>query len=233
VSLPNTRRLRRFVEDLLRHRRPRPFRAGPGDDAELRAAILLRSAGPDSGPADAGFVDDLHRRLAESLGNAPAPAEHSGGRRRFVQVTSVAAASAALGVTLDRVLTSDPKPADTSASGQAQTIVPDSGEWRAVVASKDLPEGGVRPFDLGAVNGFVERAGGTLRAVSGTCTHLGCKLALDAPARQLNCPCHNAAFAVDGTVLHHRLPFALPPLPHLLVRESDGVIQVFVPSATA
>jgi len=32
------------------------------------------------------------------------------------------------------------------------------------------------------VAGFVQRAGGQVRAVSATCTHLGCRLALDAPA---------------------------------------------------
>jgi nitrite reductase/ring-hydroxylating ferredoxin subunit len=225
------RGVRRFVNDLLRRRRPRPFRIEPGDEAELRAAIMLRAAGPDAGPVDSGFVEDLHRRLdARLAGGAPDGPARDGSRRRFVQIGSVAAASATLGVAVDRLL-ADGQPA-TQAPATDQTIVPDAGEWRAVVAGRDLPEGGVRQFDLGTVVGFVERAGGRLRAVSGTCTHLGCKLTLDAPARQLNCPCHNAAFAVDGTVLHHRLPIALAPLPHLLVRESEGVVQIFVPART-
>jgi cytochrome b6-f complex iron-sulfur subunit len=220
---------RRFIDDLLRRRRPRRFRAEPADEAELRAAIMLRAAGPDAGPPDEGFVEDLHRRLeAELATEAPAA---DGSRRRFVQISSVAAASATLGVVADRLLTGEqPAPQETPVT--EQTIVPDAGEWRAVVAGEDLPEGGVRPFDLGTVVGFVERVDGGLRAVSGTCTHLGCKLSLDAPARQLNCPCHNAAFGVDGAVLHHRLPIALAPLPRLLVRESDGVVQVFVPAPT-
>ncbi len=216
----------RYVKDLLRHRRPRPFRAEAPDAAELRAAIALRAAGPDAGAPSEEFVEGLHRRLTAEFGtNAAAAPGRTGSRRRFVQVTSVAAASAALGVGLDRVLSDGQAPPPT-----AETVLPDNGEWRAVVAGKDLPDGGVRPFDLGTVVGFVRRAGGQLRAVSGTCTHLGCRLTLDAPARQLNCPCHNAAFAVDGAVLHHRLPIALPPLPQLLVRESDGVVQVYVPA---
>lgn len=108
--------------------------------------------------------------------------------------------------------------------------MPDNGEWRGVVAVKDLPEGGVRAFDAGTLVGFVHRSNGEVRAVSGVCTHLGCKLALDGPARQLNCPCHSAAFAVDGAVLHHRLPIPLAPLPKVMVRESEGVVQVFVPA---
>lgn len=100
------------------------------------------------------------------------------------------------------------------------TLRPDNGEWRAVVAAHDLPEGGVLPFDFGAVAGFVQRTGGQVRAVSATCTHLGCRLNLDAPARRLNCPCHRTSFAVDGVVLTHQLPVTLPPLPHLVVREA-------------
>lgn len=226
------RAVARYVKDLLRHRRPRPFRAGPAEAAELRAAIALRAAGPDAGAPGEEFVDGLHRRLAAELGaDAPAAPAKTGSRRRFVQATSVAAASAALGVGLDRIVAdqtaaSPPPPAP-------DTVMPDNGEWRAVVAGKDLPEGGVRSFDLGTVVGFVQRTGGQVHAVSGTCTHLGCRLTLDAPARQLNCPCHRAAFAVDGAVLHHRLPIALPPLPRLLVRESGGVVQVYVPAQPA
>ncbi|SDW41775.1 Ferredoxin subunit of nitrite reductase or a ring-hydroxylating dioxygenase [Amycolatopsis xylanica] len=222
------RGLRRYVKDLLRGRRPRPFAADAAEEAEARAAILLRAAGPDRGPASGDFVEDVRRRLASELDEA-GEAPRGGSRRRFVEVTSVAAASVALGIGLDRVLTGDGEPSAPA----AETVVPDGGEWRAVVAAKDLPEGAVVPFDAGAVSGFVERAGGQVRAVSGACTHLGCKLTLNAPARQLDCPCHKAAFAVDGAVLHHRLPIALPPLPRLLVRESGGVVEVFVPTRTA
>ncbi|GLZ38083.1 Rieske (2Fe-2S) protein [Actinokineospora sp. NBRC 105648] len=215
----------RFVKDLLRQRRPRAFRATPGEAAELRAAIELRAAGPDSGAADPEFVERLRGRVAaERAGVEPG----GGSRRRFVRATSVAAAAAALGVAADRVL-GDQSGGSGDPVARA-TVVPDAGEWRPVVATKDLPEGGVRPFDLGTVVGFVERTGGEVRAVSGTCTHLGCKLTLDAPARRLDCPCHRAAFAVDGSVLHHRLPIPLPPLPRVLVRESGGVVQVFVPA---
>ncbi|NBH03115.1 Rieske (2Fe-2S) protein, partial [Amycolatopsis sp. SID8362] len=96
-----------------------------------------------------------------------------------------------------------------------------------------LPEGGVLPFDFGAVAGFLHRSGGEVRAVSATCTHLGCRLNLDAPARRLNCPCHRTSFAVDGVVLTHQLPVTPPPLPHLVVREAGGVVEVLVPPAGA
>ncbi|OXM65878.1 ubiquinol-cytochrome c reductase iron-sulfur subunit [Amycolatopsis vastitatis] len=222
----STRGVRRFVKDLLRRRRPRPFAAGPGDEAELRTAVLLRAARPGGAAASEEFVAGLHRRLAEELGE-PAPAP-GGSRRRFIQVSSAAAVAAAAGAGVEYLVTSAGQPAATPPSPE-ETLRPENGRWRAVVAAHDLPEGGVLPFDFGAVAGFVHRSGGQVRAVSATCTHLGCRLNLDAPARRLDCPCHRTSFAVDGVVLTHQLPVTPPPLPHLVVREAGGVVEVFVP----
>ncbi|MFJ7219217.1 ubiquinol-cytochrome c reductase iron-sulfur subunit [Amycolatopsis sp. NPDC098790] len=219
-----TRGVRRFVKDLLRRRRPRPFAAGPGDEAELRTAVLLRAARPGAGAASEEFVAGLHRKLAQELGG-PAPA---GNRRRFLQVSSAAAVAAAGGAGVEYLVTSGADPA-----AEEETLRPENGEWRTVVAARELPEGGVLPFDFGAVAGFVQRTEGEVRAVSATCTHLGCRLNLDAPARRLNCPCHRTSFAVDGAVLVHQLPVTPPPLPHLVVREAGGVVEVLVPPAGA
>ncbi|ADJ45540.1 rieske (2Fe-2S) domain-containing protein [Amycolatopsis mediterranei S699] len=225
----STRGVRRFVKDLLRRRRPRPFAATAGDEAELRTAVLLRAARPGAGAASEEFVTGLHRRLAQELGE-PAPAP-GGTRRRFIQVSSAAVAAAA-GAGVEYLVTSDAQQAAAPPPPE-ETLRPENGEWRAVVAAHDLPEGGVLPFDFGAVAGFVQRSGGQVRAVSATCTHLGCRLNLDAPARRLNCPCHRTSFAVDGVVLTHQLPVTPPPLPHLVVREAGGVVEVLVPPAGA
>jgi cytochrome b6-f complex iron-sulfur subunit len=223
-----TRGVRRYVKDLLRRRRPRPFEAGSGDEAELRTAVLLRAARPGAAAASEEFVAGLHRRLAEELGE-PAPVR-GGNRRRFIQVSSAAAVAAAAGAGVEYLVTSGAEPA---AAPREDVVRPENGEWRMVVAAHDLPEGGVLPFDFGAVAGFVQRSGGEVRAVSATCTHLGCRLNLDAPARRLNCPCHRTSFAVDGVVLTHQLPVTPPPLPHLVVREAGGVVEVLVPPAGA
>jgi cytochrome b6-f complex iron-sulfur subunit len=98
-----------------------------------------------------------------------------------------------------------------------------------VAASADLAEGAVRAFDLGGVTGFVRRSGGQVLAVSGICTHLGCKLALDAAERRLNCPCHRTSFNVEGAVVVHQLPAAPAALPRVDVRENGGAVEVFVP----
>lgn len=227
----SARGARRFVADLLRGRRPRPFRAEDADVAELRAAITLRAAQPGSAEPRAEFVSELHQRLAEELareetGAPPQPAAAvDGTRRRLVQATSIAAAAAAIGAVVDHAVTTR-GPAEPA---RDQTLIPNTGQWRTVSASTDLVEGGVQGFDLGTVIGFVARTGGQLRAVSGVCTHLGCRLALDAAARQLNCPCHTTSFAVSGELLRHQLPMAPRPLPQLQVREVHGDVQIYAP----
>ena len=108
-------------------------------------------------------------------------------------------------------------------------MIPSTGQWRTVSASADLAEGGVQGFDLGSVVGFVARSGGALRAVSGVCTHLGCRLALDAASRRLDCPCHRTSFALTGELLRYQLPVPPAALPQFEVREMHGEVQVYAP----
>jgi nitrite reductase/ring-hydroxylating ferredoxin subunit len=225
----STRRLRRYVEDLLRGRRPRPFPADEDEAAEVRAAIALRAARPGCGAPGEEFVAALQRRLATEFGTGtPSPAPPTPTRRRVVRVASVAAAAAAVGAAggaaFDHALTGT-----GAGATPGVTLRPNSGTWHTVAASADLTEGTVLAFDAGTLNGFVERTGGRLSAVSGVCTHLGCRLRLNATATELDCPCHNAAFALGGELLRHQLPTAPAPLPHLAVREVDGAVQVFLP----
>lgn len=224
------RGVRRFVEDLLRQRPTRRLDVDPEQDAELRTAVMLRAARSGAGEPGEEFVAALHHKLAEELDEDPAPEPRpSAPRRRFVQVASIAAASAAFGAGLTRVLTTGAPEQVAGPPAAEPTLTPAVGEWRTVAAATDLPEGGVRSFDVGSVVGFVRRSGGRVFAVSGVCTHLGCRLMLDAPAERLDCPCHNASFAVSGQVLHHALPIALSPLPKIEAREFNGVVQVFAP----
>ncbi|MGH3548020.1 MAG: Rieske (2Fe-2S) protein [Pseudonocardiaceae bacterium] len=232
----SARGARRFVADLLRGRRPRSFRADDADAAELRAAITLRAAQPGSATPREEFVSELHRRLAAEPTHQDVRALPRRGpvvdstRRRLVAASSIAAAAAAIGAVADHTL-SNPKSANPgpAQAGGEQTLIPTTGAWRTVSASADLSEGGVQGFDLGTVVGFVARTGGALRAVSGVCTHLGCRLALDAPARRLDCPCHNTSFAISGELLHYQLRVPPPALPQFQVREIDGMVQVYAP----
>jgi len=225
------RTVRRFVDGLLRGRPTESARPDDDDAMAMKTAIELRAArlGSDSPRED--FVSDLHRRLADAMDEGQSPVSHprwAPRRREVVIGGSVAAASAAAGLVVGRNLLAPTRPAPQTPQAQGE-LAPNSGTWRAVGASVDLPEGGALAFDLGSVNGFVHRSDAKLEAVSGVCTHQGCRLWLDAPDSRLRCPCHSTSFSLDGETLTHQLPAAPPPLPKFQVRENDGTIEVFAP----
>lgn len=227
----SSRGMRRYVADLLSGRSPRPFRPDPEEVAQLRAAIDLAAAGPGAGAPRPDFVADLHRRLAADAAPATVvPIDIARpSRRRVVLVGSVAAGAAAIGAATDHLLTPRHNTVEEAGAAAPATLEPNTGVWHGIGEAAALQQGGVTRFDLGTVVGFVSRDATGLRAVSGVCTHLGCRLNLDAAARRLDCPCHSTSFAVDGTLVHYQLAKAPAPLPHLMVRERDGVIEVYVP----
>lgn len=227
----NARGLRRYVDDLLRGHRPKAFQPDDFEAVQIRTAIELRAARPDAELADAPsqeFLADLHGRLAEQMSGAPTPSapKQSSTRRQVIVGTSAAAAAAVTAVSVDRLVVGG---LGTEAPAVAGQLTPNTGSWRRVAASSDVPDAVMHPFDLGSVSGFVRRVDGKLEAVSGVCTHQGCRLWFDAPDDRLRCPCHSTSFAPSGQVLTHQLPIAPKPLPTLMVREADGVIEVFAP----
>jgi nitrite reductase/ring-hydroxylating ferredoxin subunit len=229
------RTVRRFVERLLRgqpaeHARPDDFEA-----EQMKTAIELRAARLGSDAPREAFVTDLHRRLAAEMADGEEPGSHdrwTPRRRQVVIGTSVAAASAAAGLVVGRNLLAGTETREASPPAQGE-LDPNAGMWRPIGASADLPDGGALAFDLGSVNGFVHRADAKLEAVSGVCTHQGCKLWLDAPESRLRCPCHSTSFSLQGTTVTHQLPVAPAPLPKFRVRELNGVIEVFAPTQSA
>ena len=223
----NARGLRRYVDDLLRGRRPKPFQADDFEAAQIRTAIELRAAGLGDNEPRPEFLADLHGRLAEQMNGAPAPAaaRHPTTRRQVIVGTSAAAAAAAAAVSIDRALMASPAESPAAAG----ELTPNDGSWQRVASSSDVPDGVMHPFDLGSVTGFVRRVDGKPEAISGVCTHQGCRLWFDAPEGALRCPCHTTSFSPSGQVLTHQLPISPKPLPALMVREVNGVIEVFAP----
>jgi nitrite reductase/ring-hydroxylating ferredoxin subunit len=229
----NARGLRRYVDDLLRGHRPKPFAPDDFEAAQIRTAIELRAArgGPEADDAPRPeFLSDLHRRLAQQMSGAAPETEprHSSTRRQVIVGTSAAAAAAVTAVSIDRAVIGGgtQTPATDVAAGQ---LTPNDGSWQRVAASSDVPDGVMHPFDLGSVTGFVRRVDGKPQAISGVCTHQGCKLWFDAPDDTLRCPCHTTSFSPSGQVLTHQLPITPKPLPALMVREVNGAIEVFAP----
>jgi cytochrome b6-f complex iron-sulfur subunit len=226
----NARALRRYIDDLLRGRRPKPFRPDEFEAAQIRTAIELQAARLGSDAPRREFLTDLHRRLAEQQEGVRAPVSKLNATRRNVIVgTSAAAAAAVAAVSIDRALIDAGQVADGGDDGSRE-LTPNTGRWMRVAASADVPDGAMRPFDVGSVIGFVRRVDGKPEAVSGVCTHQGCRLWFDASDDRLQCPCHTTSFTPAGQVLTHQLPIAPKPLPKLMVREQDGTIEVFVPA---
>ena len=232
------REVRRFVDGLLRNQPSGRARPDDNEAAEMKAAIELRAARTGSDSPNEEFITDLHRRLSEQMGETSqadggSSWGPSGTRRQVVIGTGLAAASAAAGIVVGRnLLAPSTGPAEEAAPTQG-VLEPNAGTWHAIGASADLPKGGALAFDLGSVNGFVHRGDAQLEAVSGICTHQGCKLWLDAPEARLRCPCHSTSFSLEGETLTHQLPTAPAPLPKFDVRENDGQIEVFAPTEPA
>ncbi|MGB8211088.1 MAG: Rieske (2Fe-2S) protein [Mycobacterium sp.] len=226
----NARGLRRYVDDLLRGRRPKPFRPDDFEAAQIRTAIDLQAARLGSDAPREEFLTDLRQRLAAQANGTSQPVGKPGATRRHVIVgTSAAAAAAVAAVSIDRTVIGGGQVADGDNHSGSRELTPNTGRWMRVAASAEVPEGVLHPFDLGSVVGFVRRVDGKPEAVSGVCTHQGCRLWFDAPDDRLRCPCHSTSFSPAGQVLTHQLPIAPKPLPTLMVREQGGAIEVFVP----
>lgn len=224
----SARDVRRYVDDLLRDRRPKGFRPDDEEAAQLRTAIELRAAGDDAGLPRAEFVEDLQRRIAAHLDDDdradPVPGRLASTRRQVIVGTSAAAVAAVAAVSLDRATMREPRNGDGD-----RELTPAAGSWQRVADSAAVTDETMHPFDLGSVVGFVRRVDGRLEAVSGVCTHQGCRLWFDAGDDRLRCPCHSTSFSPEGLVLTHQLPIAPKPLPTLDVRDNDGHVEVFAP----
>jgi cytochrome b6-f complex iron-sulfur subunit len=228
----NARGLNRYVDELLRGRKPKGFAPDEFEAAQMRTAIELNAAREGADEPRPAFLDDLHRRLAEQTEDTPSVADlppkwSSASRRQLIVGTSAAATAAVAAVSVDRLLGAG----DGDEVDVAQELVPTEGEWQRVAASADVPEGAMHPFDVGSVVGFVRRVDGRPEGISGICTHQGCKLWFDAPDDRLRCPCHSTSFSKEGQVLTHQLPISPKPLPSLEVREVNGAIEVFAPTS--
>jgi Rieske Fe-S protein len=70
---------------------------------------------------------------------------------------------------------------------------------------------------------FLIRTEGQVTALSSTCTHLGCRVAWDADAALLKCPCHGGTFDRDGAVKSGPPP---APLAKLATRIESGQVMV-------
>jgi nitrite reductase/ring-hydroxylating ferredoxin subunit len=184
----------------------------------MRTAVRLTSLNPGADLPDPAFVGRLGRRLRLELAGEVDDPRVS--RRSLLAAAGTTAAAAVVGgiagVAGDRLI------AGTAADRE---LVPAGAAWQPVIAASAVAAGQAVRFSTSSVDGFVVNRGGRFEAVSGICTHLGCRL--QSAAGHLACPCHRTAFSMEGAVMWHVLPQAPPALPTLRTRVRDGQVEVF------
>jgi len=219
-------RVARFVDDLLHGRRPRRFNASPEELDAMKAASTMVSARVGADLPDRAALDRIHGKLSAALDESPVVERHVT-RRTLLRTLGTAAAAVVVGVALDEVATNRGKSAAPGAGTQA-VLMPDSGAWRPVAAVTQLPAGHAMAISTGSIDAVLVNDGGSISAVSGICTHLGCKLQPDDAGRKLNCPCHQTAFGWSGKVLYYRLKTEPANLPKIPSRVNGDQIELFV-----
>lgn len=218
-------RVARFVDDLLHGRRPRRFAATQEEAQAMTAAAGLVAGRVGADIPDKAALDRIHRRLSEALDASPV-VDLRPTRRTWLRTLGTAAAAVVVGVALDEVVTHQLPPGATAS--EPTILMPDNGTWRPVAAVTQLPAGHAMPVSTGSVDAIVVNDAGKISAVSGICTHLGCKLQPDDATRKLNCPCHQTAFSWSGKVLYYRLKSQPATLPQIPSRVNEGQIELFV-----
>jgi cytochrome b6-f complex iron-sulfur subunit len=256
-------RLERYLEALLGGRRPSPDQVADRDEAEMArlAAELSATASPEAAQPDPAFLEQLRLRMrqadqgvehvqvpppvrADAGAAAHSPATERGRLRLSRRDLFGAAAGAAVGLAagaaglaaLRGVLEGD------ESGWEEIDLVDGPAEWVSVARVADLPEGAVVPFSTAAFNGFVLNDGGEIRALSASCTHLGCQLQYRPSWPDLRCPCHNASFNLRGWLANGPIkwqqggpylgdeeayPLELPPLARPKVTVVDGEILIW------
>lgn len=219
-------RVARFVDDLLHRRRPRRFDATPEEAEAMTAAAGLASARVGADLPDKEALDRIHARLSAALDDSPA-FDWRLTRRAWLRTAGTAAAAVVIGVGLDELARSRQQPASPGDLGAA-TLMPDNGSWRPVAAVSSIPPGHAMSVSTASVDAVVINDNGNISAVSGVCTHLGCRLQPDDANRKLDCPCHQTAFAWSGKVLYYRLKAAPANLPRIPSRINEGQVELFI-----
>lgn len=207
-------RFDRALEELLADRSPLREATGLSKDEQrmVHMAQLLR--GTRTADATPEFAERLRRRV---FGGSPRVSR----RTAFLSGISALAAGVLAGVGIDRL-------AERPGSGPSK-LVAANGKWFPVATLADVPEGTVRPFSAGAVQGFVVNRAGSLYAISRICTHMGCALRFERDDQALVCPCHGAEFGLNGRPHYAPAGYAqaLPRLPSIDLRVRGEIIEAW------
>ena len=71
---------------------------------------------------------------------------------------------------------------------------------------------------------FLVRDGDQVKALSATCTHLGCQVRWDHDAKKFRCPCHGGAYDAHGRVIEGPPPRPLDTIDVRVDASTDAVL---------
>jgi thiosulfate dehydrogenase (quinone) large subunit len=184
----------------------------------------------------------------DRVGHVAGPIERIDGvtRREFTRGGLVAAVAVMAGVVAKAMagpasssglggLSADARPSGsgTSSPPSSSPTAPASPatQGRVLTTLDRLPVGGAAAFDDPQVGpaALVRLSADQVVAYGRTCTHAGCLVGYNEPARLLVCPCHGAEF----DPAHHAEPVAGPaptPLPSVRVVVDQATGDVILPS---
>jgi len=109
--------------------------------------------------------------------------------------------------------------------------------WRRTISVFDVPPGGPVASVIAERQAdgwyetrkqsvvFIDRDGDGYRAMSATCSHLGCRVRWDATSELYVCPCHGGAYDREGRVVGGPPP---QPLQRLAVRVNPQTSDIEV-----
>jgi Rieske Fe-S protein len=112
-----------------------------------------------------------------------------------------------------------------------------SRRWRKVISIFDLPPDGPAAAVVAERRAdgwyqtrkqsviFIDREGEGYRALSATCSHLGCRVRWVDEASEFHCPCHGGIYDREGRVLAGPPP---EPLRRLAVRVNEQTSEIEV-----
>ena len=250
-----------YLEALLGDGRPSPETVGDRDEAEMARTAAELAAGVRASTAsapDPAFVEQLRLRMREADAGietvrTPPPVREqpepgaSGrwrlSRRQVLQAGMGAAAGLAAGLA---GVTLRARTNPTGGSWDGEPLIAGDGFWTEVARTAEVPEGTALRFSTAAFDGFVVNDGGTIRALSSVCSHMGCTLHYRPDWHDLRCPCHGASFDLAGQLANGRrawrsqgaypgdaraYPLDLPDLSRPEVKVEDDRILVWTAQA--
>ncbi len=84
---------------------------------------------------------------------------------------------------------------------------------QVIIPLNEIDEGQAKIVKVVGAPVVVIRVAGTVHAVSAKCTHLGCIVKWEPEQGILACPCHEALFNPNGTIIGGPAPVPLPAYP--------------------